>query len=249
MAFRAHWSAAEFGSRSRENWLLFVSGDEVACSNGVAMSGQSSREGSEFGAKAREAAAAVTDDQAVKLLRLLDELVKWNATYNLTAITKREEMITHHLLDSLSVNADLSGETVADVGTGAGFPGLPLAVLNPTRRFTLIDSNNKKVRFVAHAARTLGLTNVEAVHARAESPRTGTPFDTVVARAFAALPELLQKVEPLCGPETRVLAMKGKRPDDEIAAVPPSWRVIETRPLTVPGLNEERHLVTLRKQP
>jgi len=191
----------------------------------------------------------VTDEQAAGLLRLLDELVKWNEAYNLTAITKREEMITHHLLDSLSVNADLSGETIADVGTGAGFPGLPLAVVNPTRKFMLIDSNNKKVRFVAHAARALGLTNVEAVHARAEAPRAGKPFGTVVTRAFAVLAELLEKVEPLCGPDTRVLAMKGKRPDDELAAVPSHWRVLDTRRLIVPGLNEDRHLVTLRKQP
>jgi 16S rRNA (guanine527-N7)-methyltransferase len=199
-------------------------------------------------AQARAASVAISEDQGAKLLHLLDELVKWNATYNLTAITKREEMITHHLLDSLSVNGDLRGEAIADVGTGAGFPGLPLAIVNPKRRFTLIDSNNKKVRFVAHAARTLGLTNVEAVHARAEAPRTGgKPFDTVVARAFAALPDLLESVEPLCGPATRVLAMKGKRPDDEIAAVPPHWRVIETRSLTVPRLNEERHVVILRK--
>src|SRR5262245_20304743 len=173
------------------------------------MTGQESREAVEFVAQARAAGVAVTADQGAKLLRLLDELVKWNATYNLTAITRREEMITHHLLDSLSVNADLNGETIADVGTGAGFPGLPLAVVNPQRRFTLIDSNNKKVRFVAHVARTLALTNVEAIDARAEAPRPpGKPFDTVVARAFAALPELLEKVEPLCGPATSVLAMK-----------------------------------------
>lgn len=212
------------------------------------MSDQASCEGIQFGAQACAAGVALTQEQCAKLLRLLDELVKWNATYNLTAITKRDEMITHHLLDSLSVNGDLSGETVADVGTGAGFPGLPLAVVNPQRKFTLIDSNNKKVRFVAHAARTLGLNNVEAVHARAEAPRAGAPFDTVVARAFAALPDLLEKIDPLCGPATRVLAMKGKRPDDEIAAVRSPWQVIETRSLSVPGLDEERHLVTLRKQ-
>jgi len=208
-----------------------------------------SSEASLFRERSSALGVRLTEDQAAKLLRLLDELLKWNATYNLTAITRPEEMITHHLLDSLSVNGDLSGETVADVGTGAGFPGLPLALVNPQRQFTLIDSNNKKVRFVAHAARTLGLGNVEAVHARAEGPHTGKPFDTVVARAFAALPELLQKIAPLCGSETRVLAMKGKRPDDEIAAVALPWRMIETRPLAVPGLNEERHLVTLRKQP
>jgi 16S rRNA (guanine527-N7)-methyltransferase len=196
---------------------------------------------------ARSFGIDLSQEQAEKLLRLLDELVKWNRTHNLTAITQREEMITHHLLDSLSVNAALEGEAVADVGTGAGFPGLPLAVVNPKKAFTLIDANNKKVRFVAHAARTLGLTNVDAVHARAEAPRVGKPFDTVIARAFAALPELLEKVAPLCGPNTRVLAMKGKRPDDEIAAVPAIWQVIETRALTVPGLNAERHLVMLQQ--
>ncbi len=196
---------------------------------------------------ARTLGIALSAQDAEKLLRLLDELAKWNRTYNLTAIRAREEMITHHLLDSLSVHADLQGETVADVGTGAGFPGLPLAVVDPTRRFTLIDSNSKKVRFVAHAARTLSLANVTAVHARAEAPYAGKPFDTVVARAFAALPELLEKITPLCDAHTRVLAMKGKRPDEEIAGVPPSWRVIETRALEVPGLNAERHLVILQR--
>ncbi|HEU4623594.1 MAG TPA: 16S rRNA (guanine(527)-N(7))-methyltransferase RsmG [Steroidobacteraceae bacterium] len=246
---------------------------------------------------------ALSAHQAEQLLRLLDELAKWNRMHNLTAITDRAEMLTHHLLDSLSVHTALAGQRAADVGTGAGFPGLPLAVVNPDRDFTLIDSNNKKVRFVAHAVRTLGLTNVTAVHARAEaglralqssrqpvvaqragaraadsrqadtqradertadaraasSQRAGLPrddsprahpapppFDTVVARAFAALPELLDKVAPLCGPHTRVLAMKGKRPDAEIAAVPRNWHVIETRPLAVPGLNAERHLVILQ---
>jgi 16S rRNA (guanine527-N7)-methyltransferase len=196
---------------------------------------------------ARMLGVAVDDKQARKLTSLLDELVKWNAAYNLTAITEPAKMVTHHLLDSLSVQSALHGTTVADVGTGAGFPGLPLAVVDPQREFTLIDSNNKKVRFVAHAARTLGLPNVTAVHARSEAFKTGKPFDTVIARAFAALPELLKLVSPLCGPETRVLAMKGKRPDDEIAAVPASWRVLEMRSLAVPGLNEERHLVMLQR--
>jgi 16S rRNA (guanine527-N7)-methyltransferase len=195
---------------------------------------------------ARALGIALATEQAGRLLKLLDELEKWNRAHNLTAITGREEMITHHLLDSLSIHSDLRGPRIADVGTGAGFPGLPLAVVDPARAFTLIDSNNKKVRFVAHAARTLDLTNVTPVHARAEAPRSREPFDTVVARAFAPLPDLLEKVAPLCGPETRVLAMKGKRPDEEIAGVPASWRVIETRPLTVPGLNAERHVVILQ---
>jgi 16S rRNA (guanine527-N7)-methyltransferase len=197
-------------------------------------------------ASAQALGVALSAGDADRLLRLLGELGRWNQTHNLTAITDHEKMITHHLLDSLSIHAELRGETVADVGTGAGFPGLPLALVNPQRRFTLIDSNNKKVRFVAHAARTLGLGNVTPTHARAEAPHSGKPFDTVIARAFAALPELLEKVTPLSGPGTRVLAMKGKRPDDEIAGVPATWEVIDVRALTVPGLNEERHLVILQ---
>jgi 16S rRNA (guanine527-N7)-methyltransferase len=190
---------------------------------------------------------ALTADAADRLLKLIDELLRWNRTYNLTAITRRDEAITHHLLDSLSVQSALHGTTVADVGTGAGFPGLPLAVVEPARQFTLIDSNNKKVRFVSHAAHLLGLSNVTAVHARSESFQAAKPFDTVVARAFAAVPELLKLVAPLCGPQTRVLAMKGKRPDEEIAGVPAAWKVLEVRALRVPGLNEERHLVTLQR--
>jgi 16S rRNA (guanine527-N7)-methyltransferase len=198
-----------------------------------------------------EAAASfgtpLAPDSADLLLKLIDELLRWNRTYNLTAITRRDEAITHHLLDSLSVQSALHGTTVADVGTGAGFPGLPLAVVEPGRQFTLIDSNNKKVRFVGHAAHLLGLSNVTAIHARSESFKAAKPFDTVIARAFAALPELLKLVGPLCGPQTRVLAMKGKRPDEEIAGVPSAWKVLEVRPLSVPGLNEERHLVTLQR--
>ena len=191
--------------------------------------------------------APLAPESADRLLKLIDELLRWNRTYNLTAITRRDEVITHHLLDSLSVQSALQGTTVADVGTGAGFPGLPLAVVEPSRQFTLIDSNNKKVRFVGHAAHLLGLSNVAAVHARSESFKAAKTFDTVVARAFAALPELLKLVAPLCGPQTRVLAMKGKRPDGEIAGVPSAWKVLEVRALSVPGLNEERHLVILQR--
>ena len=194
-------------------------------------------------AGARELGVALTDQAAAVLLRLLDELAHWNRAYNLTAITERAQMLTHHLLDSVSVAPFVQGSTVADVGTGAGFPGLPLAVLMPQRRFVLMDSNGKKQRFVAHAARTLGLANVEALHARVEQVRPAQPFDTVVARAFAALPQLLEWVAPLCGPGTRVLAMKGRLPQAEIAGIAPSWQVGEVVPLHVPGLNEERHVI------
>jgi 16S rRNA (guanine527-N7)-methyltransferase len=190
----------------------------------------------------------LSEVDAARLLRLLDELERWNRTYNLTAIRDRDQMLTHHLLDSLAVHPDLAGATVADVGTGAGFPGLPLAVLNPQRRFTLIDSNGKKIRFVQHAARTLGLVNVEGLHGRVESIQ-GRVFDTVVARAFASLPELVAQVAPLCDPQTRVLAMKGKWPQSEIDGLPPQWQITSSRQLVVPGLNEERCLLALRTPP
>lgn len=184
--------------------------------------------------------------QASLLLRLLDELTRWNKAYNLTSIDDRAGMLTHHLLDSLAVAPQLSGATVADVGTGAGFPGLPLAIVDPARRYTLIDSNNKKVRFVGHVARTLGLANVEPLHARVEDLSPAVSFDTVVARAFAPLPRLLALVRPLCGPQTRVLAMKGARLDEELPGIGADWRLDAVVPLHVPWLEASRSLAILR---
>jgi 16S rRNA (guanine527-N7)-methyltransferase len=188
---------------------------------------------------------ALTEHDATRLRQLLEELAHWNKSFNLTAITDFESMVSHHVLDSLAVHRYLHGAAVADVGTGAGFPGLPLALVNPERRFTLMDSNGKKIRFVSHAARTLGLMNVEPLQTRVEALRPERPFDTVVARAFAPLPELLQTVAPLCGSETRVLAMKGKWPQQELDALPPRWQVADSHTLTVPGLAEDRCLIVL----
>jgi 16S rRNA (guanine527-N7)-methyltransferase len=185
-------------------------------------------------------------DAAGRLLRLLDELERWNRSFNLTAITDRREMLTHHLLDSLSAFPFRHGARVIDVGTGAGFPGLPLAVADPARRYTLLDSNGKKIRFVAHACRALGLANVEPVHARAEAWRPAAPFDTVIARAFAPLGLLVERVAPLCGADTRVVAMKGPRAADEQAGLPAGWRVERDVAVEVPGLGAERRVVVLR---
>jgi len=188
----------------------------------------------------------LADDRAALLLRLLDELARWNKTYNLTSVDDRAGMLTHHLLDSLSIAPRLAGESVADVGTGAGFPGLPLAIVDPARRFTLIDSNNKKIRFVTHAVRALGLANVEPLHARVEDLAPARPFDTVVARALAPLPRLLAQVRPLCGPRSRVLAMKGARLDEELRDLDAAWHLEEVVALRVPGLEAGRALAVLR---
>jgi 16S rRNA (guanine527-N7)-methyltransferase len=187
----------------------------------------------------------LTTHDAARLFTLIEELADWNSRYNLTGIREADAMITHHLLDSLAVHPDLHGDTVADVGTGAGFPGLPLAVCNPARHFTLIDATAKKLRFVSHMVERLGLTNVSVMHARVEALAPRAPFGTVVARAFAPLPRLLGAVAGLVGPDTHVLAMKGKWPQAELDAVPKSWRVLGSRELEIPGLDAARCLIVL----
>ncbi|HEY3786704.1 MAG TPA: 16S rRNA (guanine(527)-N(7))-methyltransferase RsmG [Steroidobacteraceae bacterium] len=189
----------------------------------------------------------LAERDADRLLHLLDEVERWNRTYNLTAIHGREDMLTHHLLDSLSIQPDLRGRRVADLGTGAGFPGLPLAVADPDRHFTLIDSNGKKARFVQHAARELNLSNVEVLHGRVESVSAAEPFDSVLARAFAPLPDLLHAAAPLCAPLGRVLAMKGKWPQAEIDALPAGWRAEGSHELAIPGLDESRCVIVLER--
>ena len=179
------------------------------------------------------------------LLRLVDELELGNARFNLTAIRDRPGMLSKHVLDSLSLQPYLRGGRVADVGTGAGFPGLALAIVNPERRFTLIEATGKKARFVEQTAERIGVGNVQVVNARAETYRPFELFDTVVARALASLADFVAYAGHLCAPGGRLLAMKGKRPDDEISAVPRAFRAIAIHRLRVPGLSDERHLVEL----
>jgi 16S rRNA (guanine527-N7)-methyltransferase len=198
---------------------------------------------------ARVIGVTIDEPQAERLLQLLDELSRWNRSYNLTAITTREAAISAHLLDSLSALPELTGSLIADVGTGAGFPGLPLALLEPQRQFTLIDSVAKKIRFVTHAARTLELTNITPLQIRVETFAPPTPFDTVLARAFAALPDLLNQIQGLCGPRTHVVALKGRYPHDELAEIPRGWRLAQVRALEIPHLAGERHILTFQPQP
>jgi 16S rRNA (guanine527-N7)-methyltransferase len=179
------------------------------------------------------------------LLRVVDELETGNAQFNLTAIRDRPGMLRKHVLDSLSLQPYLKGTRLADVGTGAGFPGLPLAVVNPARHFSLIEATGKKARFVEETARRVGCGNVEVVHSRAESYRPFELFDTVMARALSSVADFVAYAGHLCAPDGRLLAMKGRRPDEELAAVPKSFRVVAVHRLKLPGLDDERHLVEL----
>lgn len=183
--------------------------------------------------------------QAARLIDLLDALDEWNARMNLTAIRGRSAQVTKHLLDSLSVHPFMQGERILDVGTGAGFPGLPLALTNPARRFTLLDATAKKLGFVRHAAALLALDNVEVVHARAEYWEPPRRFDIVLARALGPL----ERIVPWCGHLVtgagRLLAMKGRFPEEELARLSAGWKLAAAHRLDVPGLDEERHLVEL----
>ena len=196
-------------------------------------------------AGAKDMGMALAAPMVATLLRLIDELEAANSQFNLTAIRDRPGMLRKHVLDSLSLQPYLRGARLADVGTGAGFPGLPLAVVNPGRRFALIEATGKKARFVAQTAERLGCTNVEVLHVRAETYRPAQRFDTVMARALSSLADFVAYAGHLCGPEGRLLAMKGRRPDEEISALPKSFRVLAVHRLKLPGLDDERHLVEL----
>jgi 16S rRNA (guanine527-N7)-methyltransferase len=194
---------------------------------------------------ARELGIELDPIRAETLLKLVDELEQGNAQFNLTAIRDRPGMLRKHVLDSMTLQPYLRGERLADVGTGAGFPGLVLAVVNPQRRFTLIEATAKKARFVEQTAQRIGSGNVLVVNSRSESYRPFELFDTVVARALSSLADFVAYAGHLCAPDGRLLAMKGKRPDDEISALPRAFRVLAVHRLSVPGLPDERHLVEL----
>ncbi len=164
---------------------------------------------------------------------------------NLTAIRDRPSQLTKHLLDSLTVQPYLRGERIADVGSGAGFPGIPLAIVEPHRQFTLIESTGKKCRFLEHVRDALELKNVAVVQSRAESYKPDMRFDTVLARAVGPVADLVKVAGPLVVGGGRLLAMKGRYPEQELAARLDGWKVAAVHPLSVPGLGEERHLVEL----
>jgi 16S rRNA (guanine527-N7)-methyltransferase len=180
-----------------------------------------------------------------KLLIFLELLEKWNRAYNLTAVRDPEQMVPRHLLDSLSVLPHLHGTRVLDIGTGAGLPGIPLAIARPDLGFTLLDSNAKKTRFATQATHELGLKNVAIVQERVEKFHPATKFDTLIARAFASIPDMLAASRHLCAPHGgRFLVMKGVFPQEELTAVIDGYQA-EVKALHIPGLDAARHLVIL----
>jgi 16S rRNA (guanine527-N7)-methyltransferase len=182
------------------------------------------------------------------LWRYAHMLRERNAHVNLTSIVSWEGILTLHMLDSLSLVPHLGdAQRILDVGTGGGFPGIPLAVACPDRDFTLIDGTQKKIRFVAESIAALDLRNVRALAARAENYAGEKGFDLVVARAVSSLAELVRDAGKLLAPRGRLLAMKGRVPDDELRELPRGWHAEVSR-LRVPGLDAERHLVMLSRR-
>ncbi len=189
------------------------------------------------------------DGAAQNIAGLLTELERWNRKVNLTAIRNPEAMVSRHILDSLAVRPLMEGGRVLDVGTGAGFPGLPLAIAEPDIEFSLLDSNGKKISFVRHAIGVLGLSNATAIKARAEDYAPAERFDTVIARALASVPRLLELAGHLIREEGVLLALKGKHPAEELEPIKEisGWKYVVTD-VTVPGLESHaRHVVCLRR--
>jgi 16S rRNA (guanine527-N7)-methyltransferase len=192
---------------------------------------------------------SIVDDP--RLERYLDLLVKWNAAYNLTAVRDPAQMRAQHLADCLAVVAPLRRELgsvtarILDVGSGGGLPGVVLAIAEPGWDVTCVDAVGKKAAFIRQVAGELALPNLHAVHARVET-LDAVPFNAITARAFASLADFTQLTRHALATRGRWMAMKGKRPNDEIASLPPDVTVFHVEPLEVPGLAAERCLVWMR---
>lgn len=177
------------------------------------------------------------------LLAFIKLIEKWNKAYNLTSVRKPEEMMRLHILDSLTVLSFIQGERVADIGTGAGFPGIPLAIFMPDVEFTLVDSNSKKTRFVQQAILELKLQNVNVIHSRVEKFHSEELFSTVIMRAFSSLQNIILLTEHLLQDQGVLLAMKGQKPESELNEISQSYSII---PLQVPGVEAERCLIRIQ---
>ncbi|MFJ3470831.1 16S rRNA (guanine(527)-N(7))-methyltransferase RsmG [Pseudomonas sp. NPDC090201] len=196
---------------------------------------------------ARELGVALSETQHRQLLGYLALLIKWNKAYNLTAVRDPDEMVSRHLLDSLSVVPFIDGERQLDVGSGGGMPGIPLAIMFPDMKVTLLDSNGKKTRFLTQVKLELKLDNLEVIHSRAEAYQPAQPFTGIISRAFSSLEDFTHWTRHMGDTNTRWLAMKGLHPADELVALPADFNLESAQALAVPGCQGQRHLLILRR--
>ena len=190
---------------------------------------------------------SVSPDQIEQLVAYVDLLEKWNRAYNLTAIRDRREIVDRHLIESLSIAPFLSGDSRVDVGTGAGLPGIPLAIIEPSVHYVLLDSNGKKTRFLSEVKRALALSNINVETTRVESWRPGLHFDAVVTRAFADLGTTLERVDHLMGPQGMLFAMKTESASKEVAEMPPNTEHVASWDISVPGRDWPFQLLAIRR--
>ena len=186
---------------------------------------------------------AANDGQVASLISYLQLLEKWNHHFNLSGIDDIDDMVSMHLLDSLSINAYLQGSIIVDVGTGAGLPGIPLAIMNPEKKFLLIDSNGKKTRFLFQVKIALQIENISIVNTRIEHYQNQQQIDMVMCRAFSSLEDMVTKSQHLFGKETKLLAMKGRYPEQELRELPAGFEVSRVIKLEIPGSETHRHFV------
>lgn len=188
---------------------------------------------------------ALPMDAQQRMIDYLRELNTWNATYNLTAVRDPEAMVTRHLLDCLAVSEFVTGASVADIGAGAGLPGLVVAMARPELQVSLVESSRKKAAFLRHVRRRFVLDNVNVIQARVENHRPGQRFDCLITRAFASAGQTTRMAGHLIAPGGRVLLMKGRNPAEEIDDIPLDFRHVDTVKVSVPGLGADRHVMIL----
>lgn len=182
-----------------------------------------------------------------RLLAFAALLAKWNRVYNLTALRDDSQMLTHHLLDSLAVLPHLEATRLADIGSGGGLPGIPLAIARPQCGIALVETSHKKASFLQQARIELGLQNVDVVNDRVEQWHPASPCDAIISRAFSDIADFVRLTDHLLGKGGRWYAMKGVLPHDEIAQLPAEYRVDRVIPLEVPGLGAARHLIVIER--
>ena len=189
----------------------------------------------------------VEDSQIEKLLAFLVLLKKWNSKFNLSGVADIESMVSLHLLDSLAISSHLRGEIFVDFGSGGGLPGIPLAIINPDKKFVLIDSNGKKTRFLFQVKTELALSNVSVENCRIEHYQNKQQIDMVMCRAFSTLEVAVDKLQPLLSNDCSLLAMKGIYPEEEISKLPEGFEVSQATRLEIPGITSQRHLLEVKR--